>query len=94
MKESKKLERIFKGVANHRRIEIIKLVEKEPGITLFAIARNLQCNFKTISEHTRRLVAAGLVYKQYRGNSVEHYLSPYGAKVIEFMKEFSKSQEY
>ena len=94
MKESKKLERIFKGVANHRRIKIIKLVEKERGITLFAIARNLQCNFKTISEHTRRLVAAGLVYKQYRGNSVEHYLSPYGAKVIEFMKEFSKSQEY
>jgi len=94
MKESKKLERIFKGVANHRRIEIIKLIEKEPGITLFAIARTLQCNFKTISEHTRRLVAAGLTNKQYRGNSVEHYLSPYGSKVIEFMKEFSKSQEY
>lgn len=88
MKEPKKLERIFKGVANHRRIEILTLVEKEPGIALFMIAQKLDCNLKTIAEHTRRLVIAGLVDKKHLGNYVSHELSPYGEKVFVILKSF------
>jgi len=88
MKEPKKLERIFKGVANHRRIQILTLVKKEPGIPLFMIAQKLSCNLKTIAEHTRRLVIAGLVDKKHLGNTVSHELSPYGEKIFLILKSF------
>ena len=89
-KTAKQLERYFKGVANHRRIEILRLISREEGITLDIISQRLNCNFKTISERTRRLVQAGLVNKRYRGRRVKHFLSPYGEKFLEFMSSFNQ----
>ena len=91
MKTSKQLERHFKGVANHHRIDILFLVFENPDITVDGIAEALDKNFKTISEHTRRLVQAGLLNKRYRGRSVVHSLSPYGKKFVEFLKTFQHS---
>lgn len=87
-KTAKQLERHFKGVANHRRIAILLLVLKDPNITLEAISENLDCNMKTISEHTRRLVQAGLINKDYRGRKVEHNVSPYGKLFCSFISQF------
>ncbi len=91
MKTAKQLERHFKGIANHRRIEILFLVNKSDGITLEQISEELKCNFKTISEHTRRLVQAGLVNKKYEGRNVTHSLSPYGKEFIKFIETFQHS---
>lgn len=88
LKTSKQLERHFKGVANHRRISILMLVFKDEGITLEQIAESLDCNIKTISEHTRRLVQAGLLNKSYRGRKVEHSVSPYGKTFCLFIHQF------
>jgi len=88
MKDSRKLERVFKGAANHWRIEILVLIKKNPEITLIEIADKLKANFKTVSEHTKKLVAAGLVNKKYLGRSVNHVLSPYGEKMLEILKHF------
>ena len=88
LKNSRQLERHFKGIANHRRIDILFLVHDLDGITLDKIADKLECNLKTISEHTRKLVQAGLVNKQYQGRMVRHSLSPYGQKILKFMKIF------
>ena len=85
------LERIVKGFANHRRIEILMLIAKNSGITLEDIAEDLRCNIKTISEHTRRLVQAGLVDKKYEGRSVMHTLSPYGKIFYRFIETFQHS---
>jgi len=90
-KTSKQLERHFKGIANHRRLDILFLVRNSEGITLTAIAEKLDCNFRTISEHTRRLVQAGLLNKRYRGRIVEHFLSPYGHKLMKFIETFQHS---
>ena len=87
-KTAKQLERYFKGAANHRRIEILRIIHKNDGITLEKIAGTLECNIKTVSEHTRRLVQAGLLNKRYRGRAVEHSLSPYGNKFIGFTNTF------
>lgn len=87
-KTAKQLERHFKGVANHRRIAILLLVSKNPGITLESIAESLDCNVKTISEHTRRLVQAGLINKEYKGRKVEHQVSPYGNIFYNFISKF------
>ncbi len=88
IKTAKQLERHFKGAANHRRIAILLLVIKNPGITLEKISEALDCNLKTISEHTRRLVHAGLVNKEYRGRNVEHRASPYGHRFADFILTF------
>jgi DNA-binding MarR family transcriptional regulator len=90
-KTAKQLERHFKGVANHRRIEILSLLAADGGIALEDIAENLNCNIKTISEHTRRLAQAGLVNKEYRGRQVLHTLSPYGKTFYKFLTTFSHS---
>ncbi len=90
-KTSKQLERHFKGVANHRRLDILFLVEKNSGIDLSGIADELDANVKTISDHTRRLTHAGLIMKSYVGTQVVHSLSPYGRKFIEFIKSFRNS---
>ena len=88
MKTAKQLERYFKGLANHWRIRILLLVSRQPEITLDQIAKELSGNPKTISEHTRRLVQAGLLNKKYRGSSVIHTLSPYGEKALTFLGVF------
>jgi DNA-binding MarR family transcriptional regulator len=87
-KTNKQLERYFKGVANHRRIAILLLVNKSEGITLEQIAESLDCNIKTTSEHTRRLVQAGLLNKAYKGRTVEHSISPYGKRFCAFITQF------
>ena len=85
---AKQLERHLKGVANHRRIDILMLIAKRDGIILEEISDALDCNIKTISEHTRRLVQAGLVNKKYSGRNVMHSLSPYGKIFKRFLSEF------
>ena len=88
MKTPKQLERYFKGAANHHRLDILCAVEKSDGLSLEEIADSLKCNIKTISEHTRRLVQAGLLNKNYKGNTVEHRISPYGKMFCDFISKF------
>ncbi|MDP1689413.1 MAG: helix-turn-helix transcriptional regulator [bacterium] len=88
MKTSKQLERYFKGAANHTRISIMHAVEKREGISVFGITEVLCGNFKTISQHTKALVNAGLLNKKYRGREVTHSLSPYGKAFLKFMQSF------
>lgn len=90
-KTAKQMERHLKGIANHRRIEILFLIAREEGISVDGISKNLNCNFKTISEHIRRLALAGLVDKKYEGHLVRHKLTPYGRIFISFLTSFSNS---
>lgn len=85
VKIAKQFERHFKGVANHWRISILLLAYKQPGMTLENLSEQLNCNMKTLSEHTRRLVQAGLLNKNYVGRTVKHVVSPYGKSFCEFI---------
>ncbi len=85
---ARQLEKYLKGVANHRRIDILRLIAKENGISLEGIADGLGCNFKTISEHTRKLAQADLVEKTYKGRIVTHSLSPHGKIFHKFIMTF------
>lgn len=82
------LEIRFKGVANHRRIQILILIAEQDGITLDGIVMSLDCNLKTIAEHTRRLSEAHLVEKRHQGRHVVHFLSPSGRILYQFIKKF------
>jgi len=86
MRKTRELERIIKGAANHRRIEILMLLEKEPELSVFEISDTLRINFKTGSEHIRRLAIAGLVMKRSDGNSVRHALTGRGQSILKFLR--------
>jgi len=87
-KTAKQLERHFKGVSSFRRIEILFTISRNNGITLDGICETIGGNPKTISEHTKKLVQAGLIDKKRRGREVAHLLSPYGQKFFKFIKTF------
>lgn len=84
------MERHLKGIANHHRIGILLLIAENDGLTLETIADELKANEKTIGEHTRRLVGAGLINKNYHGRYVKHSLSPYGKTFVHFLQSFQR----
>ncbi len=88
LKTTKQMERHLKGMANHYRIGILLFLAGSDRATLEEIIKALDANEKTIGEHTRRLYAAGLVNKKYRGKFVEHSLSPYGKTFVKFLESF------
>ena len=92
VKTAKQMERHLKGMANHYRIEILLYISDNKGATLDNIVTALDANEKTLGEHTRRLLVAGLTNKKYRGKFVEHTLSPYGKTFVSFLKSFQRIQ--
>lgn len=87
MLDTKKLQRIVKGFANHRRIEMLELLEKKPEISLSEISTTLKINLKTGSEHLSRLTLAGLVMKRYRARNVLHAITPLGRNILTFLRK-------
>jgi DNA-binding transcriptional ArsR family regulator len=85
-----KLERVVKGFANHRRIQILELLAKSPELSLQEIADRLGIEMKTASEHVRRLAVAGLVMKRHEGREVRHALTGRASTVLSFLKTMEK----
>jgi predicted transcriptional regulator len=86
MRAFKELERVVRGFSNHRRIEILALLKKEPELSIDEISSLLNVNFKTVSEHVRRLAAAGLVMKRNEGSAVRHKLTRRGNTILVFLR--------
>jgi predicted transcriptional regulator len=86
MLRPRQLERIVKGAANHRRIQILELLKQSPELSLFEISDALNINLKTASEHTRKLALAGLVLKRNEDKFVRHTLSPRGKVILTFLR--------
>ena len=84
--EYRKLERLVKGYANHRRIQIMDLLHSEPELSVEEVADKLSVNFKTISEHIRRLATSGLVLKRSEGNCVRHKLTSRAQSILKFLR--------
>jgi len=80
----KDLERILKGVANHRRLQIAELLQKEPELSVMEIAERIAIDFRTASEHLRKLAIAGVVMKRHEGASVRHALTNRGKNILKF----------
>ena len=86
MKHKKDLEKIVRGFSNHRRIEIMQLLDQKPNLSVFEISETLNVNFKTASEHIRRLALAELVWKRNEGKAVRHVLSNRGKFILKFLR--------
>jgi predicted transcriptional regulator len=88
IKQRKAFERIFKGVSNHWRIEILFQIKNNPRINIEEVVKNIKANYATTAEHINRLKNAGLINKKYKGSSIELSLSPYGNVIIDFIDHF------
>ena len=84
----KRVEKIVKGFANHRRIQILELLGRISNLSVDAISQNLNVGFFTISDHVRKLADAGLVEKKYKGRFVIHSLTKLGRSILSFCKMF------
>lgn len=76
----------MRGFSNHRRIEILELMERMPELSVDGVAEALKINFKTASEHIRRLAIAGLVLKRSDGNSIRHKLTDRALSILKFLR--------
>ncbi len=83
----RKLERIVKGFANHRRIEILTLLKKHPELSVDEISERLAIGYENASDHIRKLAIAGLVLKRSDGWSVRHKLTDRAVIILAFCKK-------
>jgi len=80
------LERVIKGFANHRRLEIMELLRQKPELSVEDISEKLSIGYENASDHLRKLAIAGLVAKRSDGKSVRHKLTPRAAHILTFCK--------
>lgn len=85
-KSYRELERLVRGFSNHRRIQMLELLMKEPELSVEEISNALKINVKTASEHIRRLALTGLVLKRNEGNSVRHKLTKRAEIILKFLR--------
>lgn len=85
-KNFRQLERVVKGFSNHRRIQILVLIEKESEISVHEISDELDINYKTASEHIRRMDIAGLIIKRSDGKNIRHKVTSRGLNILTFLR--------
>jgi CRISPR locus-related DNA-binding protein len=86
--EYKKIEKIIKSFANHRRIQILELLGNKQGLSVDNIAKELNVGFFTISDHIRKLSDSGLVEKKNKGRFVINNITKKGNYILSFCKMF------
>lgn len=86
MMNYRKVERMVRGFSNHRRVQMMELLQKTSELSVDEIARTLKINYKTAAEHVRRLAITGLVLKRNAGHDVRHKLTPRAIQVLKFLR--------
>ena len=80
------IERVVKGFSNHRRVEIMFLLEKKPELSVNEICEELNINFNTGSDHIRKLAQSGIIMKRADNKTVRHALTKKGKSILSFCK--------
>lgn len=84
------LEIYFKAVANRKRMKILSLIQKEPGITVYKITEMLGIQYQTVASHLQKLWRAGLIDKKYRDTDVMHTITHKGEMFLNFAERLLK----
>lgn len=85
-KNYRTLERLVRGFANHRRIQLMEVLKRTPEMSVDEIAELLNINYKTAADHLRRLAIAGLVLKKSDSVSIRHKLTARAEYVLKFLR--------
>ena len=89
MLKTRPLERIVKGVANHRRIGILEKLNGHPGMTVGELSEAFGIDIRTCSVHLKKMTDAGVIIKRSAGREVQHELTPLGGKLLTFLKSIN-----
>ena len=82
----RKVERVVKGFANHNRLKILELLNREPELSVADVSDKLKMGYENASDHIRKLALAGLVMKRNDGPSVLHKLTSRAESILMFCK--------
>lgn len=82
----RKVERLLKGFANHNRLKILELLEKQPELSVADISEKLKIGYENASDHIRKMVTTGLIMKRNDGPCVRHKLTPRAIHILVFCK--------
>ncbi len=85
-KRIKDLEWVFKGVANKYRITVLLLLGEEAELSVAELSERMKVDYKSLSEHLRKLMLAGLIMKRKEGNFVKHALTTRGKSILQFCR--------
>jgi DNA-binding transcriptional ArsR family regulator len=83
----RQLEQTIKAFASRHRIQILRALQREPGLSVAEIARRVRLNIKTTSAHLKRLALAGLVSKRAEGRTVRCKLTGRARDVLKFLRK-------
>lgn len=75
MADMKKLERILKGLANRRRLAILKFLNGVKKANVAQIAETINLSFKATSKHLVILANLDVLEKEQRSLEMFYYLS-------------------
>ena len=78
----KNLERIFKAVANRRRLAILAFLKNKHEATVGQIAEAIKLSFTATSRHLSVLRSADLIEKDQRGLEVYYSLEASPARLV------------
>jgi predicted transcriptional regulator len=83
----RRLERVVKGFANHRRLQILNLLKSQPELSVDQIAHRLEIGYENTSDHIRKMAIAGLLLKRSDSPYVRHKLTSRAELVLAFCKK-------
>ena len=86
MLKKRAIEQIVRSFANHRRIQILDLIETTPELSVGEIADLLKVDIQLASIHIRKLLIAGLIMKRSQGKNIRHKLTKRGFFVLTFVR--------
>lgn len=69
------LEKLFKALANRRRLAILAYLKKEKEARVTEIAAAIKLSFKATSRHLNQLAGVEILEKEQRGLEVFYFLS-------------------
>lgn len=86
MVSDRELERIYKAVANRRRIAILRLLKGVTRSNVGDIARTIKLSLKSTSRHLQVLVSAGFVVADQQSLYVFYKLEPQSDHITRIVK--------
>jgi len=69
------IEKIFKALANKRRLAIIVYIKKKGQANVGDIAETIKLSFRSTSKHLNLLTSSGILDKDQRGLNVNYSLA-------------------
>ena len=79
----KHLEKLFKALANKRRIQIIKFLNENNEMSVSGISERLKLSFKSVSKHLQKLENANLISRTQKSKWGYYKLNNFSPESME-----------